>query len=346
MIQVFLTLWLAFQVTPELRQHVEAGLAAKRSGDLDGAIREFQRVVDLAPTLAAAHVNLGAVYCDKRDYAHAIAPLRKAVELNADLPGAHAMLGTALLAQGFAAAAIPHLEKGSADDLLGVALLEAGRTRESVDKLEAALEKRPGDADLLFYLSQAHARLSRQATDLLIAQHPNDARTRQLLGEGAAAAGNSEAAIKHFRAALESRKDLRGVHFALGEIFLASGDYEQAEREFREETTLVPGSAVAAYKLGVVLSNRGDTRGALAELKRADALQPGMPETLFELGKAVASTGDLARAQELFAQVLKQEQSSNLAASAHFQLATIYRKQGRVGEADREMKQFEALRKR
>ena len=71
---------LAFQFTPELKQHVQAGLSAKASGDLDTAIREFQRVVELAPDLAAAYVNLGAVYLEKKDYASAIAPLKKSLE--------------------------------------------------------------------------------------------------------------------------------------------------------------------------------------------------------------------------------------------------------------------------
>ena len=47
-------LLLAWQATPELQHHVEAGLNAKRAGDLDTAIREFKRVAELAPGLAAA----------------------------------------------------------------------------------------------------------------------------------------------------------------------------------------------------------------------------------------------------------------------------------------------------
>src|SRR5512134_3690427 len=105
-------LLLMFQLSPELRQHVEAGMKAKSAGDLDGAIREFSRVVELAPEMAAAHVNLGAVYLAKRDYTAAVRPLRRSLELNPDLPGAHGMLGTALLAQGYACDAVPHLEKG------------------------------------------------------------------------------------------------------------------------------------------------------------------------------------------------------------------------------------------
>src|SRR5262249_40130786 len=155
----------ALQVTPELKQRVEAGLKAKNAGDLDTAIREFQRVVDLAPQLAAAHVNLGAVYLDKKDYAHAIPPLRRALQLNPNLPGAGGWLGTALLALGYAGESVPHLEKGAVEDLLGVALLESGRTRDALDHLERAILKRPDDPDLLYYLTEAHEQLSRQVVD-------------------------------------------------------------------------------------------------------------------------------------------------------------------------------------
>jgi tetratricopeptide (TPR) repeat protein len=337
-------LLLALQATPELKQRVEAGLNAKRAGDLDTAIREFKRVAELAPGLAASHVNLGAVYYEKKDYSNAIPPLRRALELNTDLPGAHSMLGVALLACGYAAESIPHLEKSQADGLLGVALLESGREREAVDRLEAALLKQPGDPDLLYYLSQAHARLSKQAFQVLAERSPDSPRTRQLLGEARAAAGNRAVAEEHFRAALAMRPDLRGVHFALGEMYLDSGDYEKAEREFREEARLAPGFAPAAHKLGVVLMNRGETRAAVAELRRADALQPDMPETLLDLGKAIAASGETDAAEKLFRRVLDQEQTSNLAESAHFQLVQVYRKQGRVADADREMKLFQELR--
>jgi tetratricopeptide (TPR) repeat protein len=340
-----IALLLALQAAPELKVHVDAGLKAKSAGDLDAAIREFQRVVELAPGMAAAHVNLGAVYYEKKDYSRAIPSLRKALELNPNLPGAHGMLGVALLAQGYASESIPHLEEAKADDVLGVALLEAGRAREAIDKLEAALEKQPDNPDLLYYLSQAHARLAKQAFDVLSERSPASARTRQMLGESRAASGNREAAEKDFRAALAMRPDLRGVHFALGEMYLGSGDYENAEREFRQEAQLAPGSASAAFKLGVVLMNRGEVRSGLAELQRANALQPDMPETLLELGKASAAAGEVALAEKLFLRTIELEQASSLAESAHFQLAQLYRRLGRPVDSDRETKLFQEIRK-
>lgn len=339
-----LLLLIAFQITPELKQHVTAGLAAKTAGDLDAAAVEFRKAAELAPGLAAAHMNLGAVLFEKRDYSNAIPPLQKALELNPDLPGAHAMLGASLLAQGYAAKSIPHLEQAQSDDLLGVALLDSGRVRDAIDRLESSLAKRPDDPGLLYYLSQAHARLAKQLSDRLRETAPDSPRTHQILGEAQAASGNREAAAQHFQSALAAGPDIRGIHYAQGELLLESGEYAKAEAEFRAETRLAPGNAAAAYKLGSALLNLGRVNDAIAELNRANNLQPGMPETLLELGKALNVAGDPAAAIPHLEQLLAAEQNTPLAAAAHFQLAQAYRKLGRIAEADRESKAFQQFR--
>ena len=341
---VVLALLALMQATPELRQHIDAALKAKAAGDLDGAIREFSRVVELAPEMPAAHVNLGAVQLAKKDYNSAIPVFRKALELNADLPGANGMLGTALLAQGYGCESIPHLQKGGPDELLGVALLECNRPREALEQLEAALQKRVNDPDLLFYLSRAHGELARRAFETLRAAHPESPRTQHMLGEALAAGGNAAEAEKHFRAALSSRPDLRGVHFALGELLLAAGDYEKAEAEFRAETELSPGSAEAAWKLGSVLAHRGENAPAIEELKRANKLRPDMPETLLELGRLLNASGDAGAAQRYLHRVLELEQGTALAEMAHFQLSQVYRKLGRAADAQRQLEEFRKLR--
>jgi tetratricopeptide (TPR) repeat protein len=337
---------LAAQIASELNERVAAGLKAKKQNDLETAIREFKRVVELAPNLPAAHMNLGAVYFEKRDYDKAIPALRKALELNPELIGAHELLGAALAARGYWADAIPSLEKAQVPELLGVALLETGRVREAIDRLESALEKRPEDPDLLYYLGQAYGRLSKQFVDRLVGHGVDTARKEQLLGEAAAETGKRDAAEKHFRAALEKRADLQGVHLAIGELYLTSGDYANAEREFREELRLTPGAAITHYKLGATLLERGRLEESLAELKLADRLRPEMPETLLELAKATAAAGDSRAAESLFQKVISLEKTSELARIAHFQLAQLYRKLGRTADAERELQLFQTIRRR
>lgn len=335
-------LLLLLQAPSTLREHVEAGLRAKAAGQFDNAIREFKQVAELAPNLAAAHVNLGAVYFDMADYGNAIPSLKRAVELDPQLVGAHSMLGAALLAQGFAANAVPHLEKAQAEDLLGVALLESDKPREALDRLEAALLKRPDDPDLLYYLSHAHARLARRTVEKL--QSMDSPRAQQIRAEGLAAAGKRDLGIDRFRSALASRPGLRGVHYALGDLYRLAGDYIKAEAEFRAETRLTPGSAGAAYKLGSVLLHLGQLTEAMSELKRANVLQPGMPETLLELGKAMNAAMNPTAAVDYLKQMLEAEPGGSLAETAHFQLAQAYRKLGNTVEAGNHLKRFQELR--
>lgn len=339
-----LTLQAGGSMPPGLREHVEAGLKARQEGDFDAAIRAFERVAALAPELAAAHVNLGAAYLDAKRYSKAAESLRRALELSPDLPGARGMLGTALLAQGYANEAVPHLESGGLHGLLGVALLEAGRTPEAIGAFETAIAAGPDDPDILYYLGRAHDQLAKQLFDKLLAAHASSARARQLVGEAQRAAGNREAAEREYRAALEVRPGLPGVHFALGELRLESGDYQEAEREFRAEYEMRPGDAQAAYRLGSVLLNLGDTAQAVAMLRRANELRPDMPETMFELARGLTLSGQLPEAETLLIRVLEMEADTRLAESASFQLANLLRQQGRIEEADRELARYRKIR--
>ena len=68
---------------------------------------------------AAERVKLATGLIAKRDYPSAIRELRRALELQPDLAEAHGLLGQALLAQGYSAEAIAHLESARKLDLLG-----------------------------------------------------------------------------------------------------------------------------------------------------------------------------------------------------------------------------------
>lgn len=331
---------------PELVKHAQAGMAAQKQGKHDEAITEFTRVTELAPTLAAGFVNLGNAYLQKGDYVSALKPLRRSLELDSSLVGAHQMLGFALLSAGYAAEAIPHLEKAQAADGLGIALYQSGRAVEAIPHLRAALDQRPSDPDLLYYLGRAAAQVSKQSFDTLQAAHPDAARTQQLNGETQALQRKLPEAEKAYREALRLRPNAPEVHLLLGELFAAAGDWEKAEAEFRAEAAARPGNAEAAYRLGHALLERGKVKEARAELERANGLAPSMPETLYQLGKACSLDGDAAAAEKHWLAQLAVEKESALAAQAHFGLAAIYRKQGKAAQAEAAIREHRRLRGR
>lgn len=345
MIHAFLLFWLALQgALPEAAAHLQQGLEAHKQGRLDVAIAEFRKATELAPHLIEAFVDLAETYMEKHDYGAAVAPLKRALELSPDLVPAHRLLGYALLAQGYAAEAIPHLERAGERGALGIAEIESGQLPEAVADLNAALAKRPNDPDLLYYLGRASGLLGKQAIDTLQAAYPDSARAHQALGENYFVLRQMPNAEKEFTEALRLRPDLPGLHVDLGQVYAGAFQWPQAEQEFRAETKLQPGNAEAAYRLGAALLEEGKAHEARVELERADHLRPEMPETLYSLGKAALLDGDPASAEKAWSKVIEIERESSLAAQAHFQLANLYRKQGNKAKAQQEMGKYQKLK--
>jgi len=324
-------------------EHLRTGLEARKQHQVDVEIAEFRKATELDPGLADAFVNLGAAYMEKHDYGSAINPLKRALELSPDLPVAHQYLGYALLAQGYAAEAIPHLERVGAQDALGIAQIETGQLSEAVANFNAALAQRPDDPDLLYYLGHASGLLSKSAIDMLIAAHPDSARAHQALAENYFVLRQMPQAEKEYQEALRLRPDLPGLHLELGKVYANSAQWPKAEAEFRAETKLRPGNAEAAYRLGAALLQQGKATEALEELKRANDRKPDMPETLYSLGKAASLSGDAQTAEKVWTRVIELEKETSLAAQAHFGLAALYRKQGKVQQTRHEMQEFQRL---
>src|SRR3984893_13653440 len=336
--------WMAWQtVSPEALQHLQAGAEAEKQRHFDVAIAEFKKATELAPTRAEAFVNLGQAYMENQDYGAAIAPLKHALTLSPDLAAAHQLLGYALLAQGYNAESIPHLEKAQDRAALGIAQIGTGQLPQAVENLQAALVQHTNDPDLLYYLGRASGLLSKQAIDTLQGAYPDSARAHQALAENYYALRLMPQAEKEYLEALRLRPDLPGLHLELGQVYATSAQWPKAEAEFRDEAKLQPGKAEAAYRLGAALMQQGKTREALSELKRANELKPEMPETLYSLGKAASLVGDSVSAEQAWLKVIGLEKTTALAAQAHFGLAGLYRKQGKTADAQREMQEFQKL---
>ena len=347
MIHTVILFWLALQsVSPEGAQHMQAGVEAHKQGHFDIAIAEFRRATETDPTLAEAFLDLGEELMQTRDYGAAIAPLKRALELNSNLDAAHMQLGYALLSEGYAAEAIPHLQRVNAQEALGIAQIDTGQYQEAVANLSAALVKRPGDPDLLYYVGRASGLLSKRAIDTLLGAYPDSARAHQAMGENYFVLRQMPQAETEFGAALHQRPEIPGLHLELGLVYAGAARWDRAEEEFRVEAKMQPGSAEAAYRLGAALLQQGKAHEARQQLERANELKPDMPETLYSLGKAASLDSNAAAAEKAWTRVIELEKESSLAAQAHFGLANLYRKQGNAAKAQHEMQEYKRLQDR
>ena len=254
------------------------------------------------------------------------------------------MLGYALLFAGYTQEALPHIERTGDLGILGIAQVKLGRFPEAIQNLNSALEKHPNDPNLLYYLGRASGLLSKRAYDVLESAYPDSEQAHQSLAENYVALRQLPDAEREYQAAVHSRPDVPGLHLAIGEMYLVLPNLEKAESEFRAETKLQPGDAESAFHLGDALLKEGKVKEAVQELTRADGLRPDMPETLYALGKAQSLFGDGNGAEKNWKRVTELDKNSDLAAQAHFALASLYRKQGKQKEAAREMSDYESLK--
>jgi len=345
MILGIVMLWLAWQApSPEAVQHVETARHAEAEKRFELAVAEYRKVTDLEPNSAPAFVSLGQALIEEHDFGGAIRPLKRALELDPNSASAHQLLGYALLAQGYPTEAIPHLENAHEQAALGIAQAETGQFADAIVNLQAALQKRPNDPDLLYYLGRASGLLSKQSIDTLLTAYPDSVRAHQSMAENYIVLRQMPEAEKEYQHALQLRPDTPNLHLELGHVYAQTSRWPQAEEQFRTETKLQPGNAEAAYRLGDALLQQGKAKEARVELEHSDKLLPQMPETLYALGKAEALEGDSAAAEKTWTTLLSIEKEGSLAAQAHFGLAGLYRKQGKAKEAEAELQESQRLK--
>ena len=345
-IATLLAVLLFAQTTPsDAASHLQAAVEASKQNQVAVAMAEFKQAIALAPDDPSGYVGLGQVYMQISNYTEAIPVLKHALELNRDLLVAHRLLGYALLAQGYSTEAIPHLKQSKDWGALGIAQIETNQFVDAVVNLRDALTEKPDDPDLVYYLGRASQMLANESNEKLLTQFPQSARTHQLKAENYSLLHQIQKAEMEYRAALLARPNLPGIHLEIGELYAENSHLPEAEKELREERKLRPGSAEAAYRFGQILLQEGKVEESKRELSQANDLAPNMPETLQALGKAAFLSGDKALAEKCWTHQLSIEGQSQLAAQAHFDLASLYRSQDKPAEAERHMQEFRRLKK-
>jgi len=91
--------------------HIKLGTAAQEQGNLDEAIGQYRKSLEVRPDSAEANNNLGLALAGRGEVDKAIARFRMALELNPHYAEAHYNLGNVLAGRGQIDEAIAHFKK-------------------------------------------------------------------------------------------------------------------------------------------------------------------------------------------------------------------------------------------
>jgi tetratricopeptide (TPR) repeat protein len=102
----------ALEINPNyLAAHYNLGNALFRKGQQDEAIAEYQKALEINPNDAEAHINLGNALFQKEELDEAVGQFQKALEINPNDAEAHYDLGNALFQKGQLEEAVAQFQK-------------------------------------------------------------------------------------------------------------------------------------------------------------------------------------------------------------------------------------------
>jgi tetratricopeptide (TPR) repeat protein len=335
----------------QLKQQIQTALEAQKANRLDEAAAGFEAVLKKLPDLAEAHMSLGIIRSDQFRYVEAIPELQKALQLKAGLNNARAYLGLDYLRTGETSKAVEQLEMALKSDpanpkingWLGMAYVAAGLFRPAIVRLEVAVEAEPKSVLFLAYLARAYAGMTALVNQQLFDLAPNSPEAHLALGQSYAASGNPEEAADEYQAAAAMNPKLPGVNAALGDMYMESGKLAQAEEAYRKELELAPDAPGVQFRVGMALAELGRAAEALPYLERAVKQDPSNGDALFYLGKVRFDLEQFPGAEESLRAALDRHLSPKRLIALHYQLWMLYRRMGKVDEANKHLQIFKQL---
>jgi tetratricopeptide (TPR) repeat protein len=263
--------------------------------DLEGAEKALAKAVELDGAYPPARLRLGKAHSRRGAVAEARQQLEKATELAPENPHAWLALGQLFLIEG---------ETDEARNALGKALVLAPDLRDA-HRAMAQLSLAAGD-------TTRAARHDARAQELIdAATRTDDPRAGMVVtpvgsianirrGRTLAAAGNLEAAVEHYRRAIESRPELPEFHTSLGEVYALLDRLDEAEQEYLAALELNPDYDTAIFRLGRVYFRTGRFEKAATQFHQVLALDPSHGGAMMHMGILAAREDREAEAVDWF----------------------------------------------
>lgn len=273
--------------------------------------------------------------------------LTAAVSMTAAVPFDHALQ---LAASGHCAEALPLLANafsqttpdnakriGEAGAKCALALNDTSR---ALTFLSGLTRRFPHDPTVLYLATHAYSDLSVQASSELLRSAPGSVEARQLNAEALESMGKWNEARQEYEALLQQHPDTPGIHYRIGRILLSQpsvseADKAQAKQEFEAELKLDPSNAGAEFVLAELARQSDDLPAAERHFEAAIRNDPTFFDAYLGLGRTEVAQEQYSKA---IGPLEKAEKLQPAMAEVHFQLATAYRRLGRVADAARETK--------
>ncbi len=338
------------------RQHpqelLKQAIAEHQAGNLNDAIRDYRTLLNMYPNVVQVRSNLGAALAASGQYQQAIVEYQRALKLSPN-PQVSLNLARAYYKAAQFPAAIEQLEAVRTSlpaDPLAVQMLAdcyliTGQNKKVIELLKPLRRVDSEDSAIAYMLGTALVRDGQTGEGQLvidqILKRGDSAEARLLIGTTKLSVNDFAGALVDLKRALELNPTLPDVHSYYGIALLGTGDQSGARQAFQQELQINPNNFQANLRLGFLLRSDQDYDPAMTYLKRALDVRPGDYGARFQIASVEVAQGQIEKARADLEALI--HEAPNFA-EAHVTLATIYYRQKRKADGDRERATVERLR--
>ncbi|MGB8031330.1 MAG: tetratricopeptide repeat protein [Terracidiphilus sp.] len=339
----------------EFAAHMQKAEGYLRQKQPAQAIPELQAAVALDPSNVDAQGNLGVLLFFQGKLADSIPHFRAALLGKPDLTKIQGLLGLAEVGtldfdQGRKdlEASFPLIPDQKFKVQVGLELVSLYTQTGDLDEAASVLAKlrkaAPNNPEVLYAAYRTYSDLAGESMLALAIHAPESAQMHQMMAHEETREGKTNDAIAEYRKAIAIDPHLPGVHFELAELLHTSQDMavkKEAEQEYLAALKENPQDERLLCRLGEMDAQKGDFQKSFEEYSKAAKLQPGDADAKLGLAKTLIELNQTDKALPLLEQTLQEDPTN---AVAHYRLGTLYRKEGRMDDAKREIEIYKRLK--
>jgi tetratricopeptide (TPR) repeat protein len=220
----------------------------------------------------------------------------------------------------------------------------SGALEKAATTIENLSRSRPTDPEVLYTKYRLHSEIASDALRQMMVSGSDSPWVHEVYGQNYMAQEQYAPAIREFQKAIEAGPQVSGLHYQLGEALLLSERTESkraaAEREFRLELKQNPQDANSLLKLADIALERSQIQEAKSLVDRAVRIRGDNADAHMTRARIMELEGDVPSA------IKELEMAEKLAPdvkTTYYQLATLYRRQGRQAEASEQLQTFQRL---
>ncbi len=311
--------------SPAVQQLYQKAHADQEAGRPEQAVVDYQELLRLDPSIAAAYNNLGRLLYNLSRFSDAAATLQKGLALDSSLVPAKIVLGASYLQLGQLQQALELLEAGvqalPADRFaritLARVLLGLNRPGEAAVQLEAITSSDSKDQEAWYLLGKVHLDLSREAFTRVQTIDPNTPLSHVMEGEIMESMQNTPGAVAAYKqaiavgnAASSTAGNAVGADAAgavgspadggedagalqhLASLYWSTGDWTHAREQYTVLLQHHPRDCVARWHLAKSMTELGEpVETGLRELNTALAQCPVLAEAHAERARLLLRAG-------------------------------------------------------